>query len=142
MLLAFQFGGVSGFTIWQYLGTLGTLSILVGYALVCVGAGRAALNGSLQVAKWRAAIPALAFLLVAYTLYNQLIPAPAWPYRLFPYLALAWLLIGAAVVVFAPGIAGRMGDGLVRTLGLGKTGDGQPEGVGGAGPDGADGAGG
>jgi amino acid transporter len=142
LLLAFQFGGVSGFTIWQYLGTLGTLSILVGYALVCVGASRAALNGSLQVAKWRAAVPALAFLLVAYTLYNQLIPAPAWPYRLFPYLALAWLLIGAAVVVFAPGIAGRMGDGLVRTLGLGQTGDGQPEGAGGAGPDGADGAGG
>jgi amino acid transporter len=138
LLLAFQFAGVSGFTIWQYLGTLGTLSILVGYALVCVGASRATLNGSLQVARWRAAVPALAALLVAYTLYNQLIPAPAWPYKLFPYLVLGWLLIGAAVVVFAPGIATRMGDGLVRTLGLstaaGLAGDGQAA-AGPAGPD-------
>jgi amino acid transporter len=139
LLLAFQFAGVSGFTIWQYLGTLGTLSILVGYALVCVGAGRATLNGSLQVARWRAAVPALAALLVAYTLYNQLIPAPAWPYKLFPYLVLGWLLIGAAVVVFAPRIATRMGDGLVRTLGLspaagGPAGDGLP-GADPAGPD-------
>ena len=57
MLLAFQFGGVSGFTIWQYLGTLGTLSILVGYAMVCIGASRAALNGQLQVARWKAIVP-------------------------------------------------------------------------------------
>jgi amino acid transporter len=155
LLLAFQFAGVSGFSIWQYLGTLGTLSILVGYALVCIGASRAALNGSLQVAKWRGAIPALAAILVGYTLYNQLVPAPAWPFKLFPYLALGWLLIGAAVVVFAPRLATRMGDGLVRTLGLTKAGGalaagrpGEPGPVepdtggldsGGAGPAGADG---
>jgi amino acid transporter len=118
LLLAFQFAGVSGFTIWQYLGTLGTLSILVGYALVCIGASRAALNGHLQVAKWRAVVPALAAVLVAYTLYNQLVPAPAMPYRLFPYITLAWLLIGAIVVIFAPQLATRIGDGLTRTLGL------------------------
>jgi hypothetical protein len=101
--------------IWQYLGTL---AILVGYALVCVGASRAVLNGHLQVAKWRAIVPALAALLVAYTLYNQLVPAPAMPYRLFPYITLAWLVIGAAVVVFAPRMATRVGDGLTRALGL------------------------
>ncbi len=118
LLLAFQFAGVSGFTIWQYLGTLGTLAILVGYALVCIGASRAVLNGHLQVAKWRALVPALAALMVAYTLYNQLVPAPAMPYRLFPYITLAWLLIGAGVVIFAPRLATRMGDGLTRALGL------------------------
>jgi hypothetical protein len=63
-------------------------------------------------------VPILAALLVAYTLYNQLVPAPAMPYRLFPYITLGWLLIGAAVVVFAPQMAARMGDGLTRTLGL------------------------
>jgi amino acid transporter len=122
LLLAFQFAGVSGFTIWQYLGTLGTLAILVGYVLVCIGASRAALNGHLQVAKWRAIIPIAAALLVLYTLYNELIPAPAWPYRLFPYITLAWLIIGAAVVLFAPELAKRMGDGLTRTLGLSAAG--------------------
>ncbi len=118
LLLAFQFAGVSGFTIWQYLGTLGTLAILVGYVLVCIGASRAALNGHLQIAKWRAIVPIAAALLVAYTLYNELVPAPAWPYRLFPYLTLIWLVIGALIVLFAPQMATRMGDGLTRMLGL------------------------
>ena len=37
---------------------------------------------------------------------------------LFPYITLAWLIIGAAVVIFAPHLAKRMGDGLTRTLGI------------------------
>jgi amino acid transporter len=118
LLLAFQFGGVSGFTVWQYLGTLGTLAILVGYALVCIGASRAALNGTLQIAKWRAIVPIIAVLAVGYTLYNELVPAPAGAYRIFPYITLAWLLIGAMIVLFAPQMAKRMGEGLVRSLGL------------------------
>jgi amino acid transporter len=118
LLLIFQFASVSGFTVWQYLGTLGTLSILVGYAMVCIGASRAALNGQLQVAKWKAIVPIVAALAVGYTLYNELVPAPAHPYNLFPYITLAWLIIGAAVVLFAPHLATRMGDGLTRTLGI------------------------
>ena len=31
---------------------------------------------------------------------------------------IAWLVIGAAVVIFAPNLAKRMGDGLTRTLGI------------------------
>jgi amino acid transporter len=118
LLLIFQFLGVNGYNTLQYLGTLGTLTILVGYALVCIGASRAALAGHLQVGRWRAIVPIAAVLLVGYTLYNQLVPAPAWPYALFPYVALVWLIIGAAVVIFAPHLARRMGDGLTRTLGL------------------------
>jgi amino acid transporter len=122
LLLIFQFAGVSGFTIWQYLGTLGTLAILVGYAMVCIAASRAALNGHLQIAKWKAAVPILAAIAVGYTLYNELVPAPAYPYNVFPYITLAWLVVGAAVVMFAPQLARRMGDGLVRTLGIAELG--------------------
>jgi amino acid transporter len=118
LLLIFQFAGVSGFAIWQYLGTLGTLSILVGYAMVCIAASRAAINGSLQIAKWKAILPILAAIAVAYTLYNQIVPAPAHPYNVFPYIVLAWLIVGAALVIFAPHLARRMGDGLTRTLGI------------------------
>jgi hypothetical protein len=56
--------------------------------------------------------------LVGYTLYNQLVPAPAWPYSLFPYVTLVWLAAGAAVVVFAPRLATKIGQGLARSLGL------------------------
>lgn len=118
LLLIFQFASVDGFTVWQYLGTLGTLAILVGYAMVCIAASRAALNGSLDIARWKAAVPILAAIAVGYTLYNQLVPAPAYPYNIFPYIALAWLVIGAAIVIFTPQLARRVGAGLTRTLGV------------------------
>jgi hypothetical protein len=63
-------------------------------------------------------VPILAAVAVGYTLYNELVPAPAYPYNVFPYVTLAWLVIGAAVVIFAPRLAKRMGDGLTRTLGI------------------------
>ncbi len=118
LLLIFQFMGVSGFNMWQYMGTLGTLSILVGYALVCIGASRSVLNGHLGVGRWRAVVPVAAVLLVGYTLYNELVPRPAWPYSLFPYVTLIWLAVGAGVVIFAPQLARKIGHGLTRSLGL------------------------
>ena len=45
-------------------------------------------------------------------------PVRAYPYNVFPHITLAWLIIGAAVVIFAPHLAKRMGDGLTHTLGI------------------------
>ncbi len=41
---------------------------------------------------------------------------------MFPYLTLAWLVTGASVVIFAPNLAKKMGDGLTRTLGIPEVG--------------------
>ena len=74
----------TGLQVWQYLGTIGTLAILVGYGLVNVGATRAVFDRSLGVARWRGLLPALAVILVVYVLYANIYPAPAVPVQHVP----------------------------------------------------------
>jgi amino acid transporter len=117
-LLILRALGATGLEVWQYLGTLGTLAILVGYGMVNAGATRAVFDGSLEVPKWRGVLPGIAVVLVAYVLYANVYPAPASPYNLFPYILLAWLVIGAAVIVLSPSLVRRVGLGLARDLDL------------------------
>jgi amino acid transporter len=126
LLVLAQLVGVTGFNMWQYLGTLGTLAILVGYGLVCLGAVVAVAGGRLDGARWRAAFPLIGLALVGYTLYNELIPAPAWPYRIFPYITAGWLAVGLILILANPGLARRIGTGLTRGLGLPTAGNSQP----------------
>jgi amino acid transporter len=110
--------GTTGLQVWQYLGTLGTLAILVGYGLVNIGAARAVFDGSLEVAKWRGVLPCLAVIMVGYVLYANVYPAPASPYNAFPYILLVWLAIGAAVILLTPKLVSRVAHGLARDLDL------------------------
>ena len=110
--------GTTGLEVWQYLGTLGTLAILVGYGLVNAGATRAVLDRSLGVARWRGVLPAIAVILCGYVLYANVYPAPAAPFNLFPYILIGWLVIGTAVIVFSPALVKRVGLGLARDLDL------------------------
>jgi amino acid transporter len=110
--------GATGLQVWQYLGTLGTLAILVGYGLVNVGATRAVFDSSLGVPKWRGILPAIAVIICGYVLYANIYPAPASPYNYFPYILLAWLIIGAAVILLSPQLARRVGAGLAKDLDL------------------------
>jgi amino acid transporter len=110
--------GATGLQVWQYLGTLGTLAILVGYGLVNIGATRAVFDSSLGVPKWRGILPAIAVIICGYVLYANIYPAPASPYNYFPYILLAWLIIGAAVILLSPQLARRVGAGLSRDLDL------------------------
>jgi amino acid transporter len=108
----------TGLEVWQYLGTLGTLAILVGYGLVNIGAARSVFDRSLGVPQWRGVLPSIAVILVGYVLYANIYPAPTFPFNLFPYILLGWLVIGAAVIVFSPTLVRRVGAGLSRDLGL------------------------
>lgn len=108
--------GVSGLHAGFYLGTLGTLSLLVAYGMVNVGAGR------LMRRRIRAILPLLVPLLgiavIAYTLFNEVHPLPPAPYASFPFIVAAWLLAGIVFVLAVPGMAQRIGRGLAAQEGL------------------------
>ena len=108
----------TGLQVWQYLGTIGTLAILVGYGLVNVGATRAVFDRSLGVARWRGLLPALAVILVVYVLYANIYPRPPSPFNTFPYIVLGWLAVGGLVIAFTPKLVRRVGAGLARDLDL------------------------
>jgi amino acid transporter len=104
-----------------YLGTIGTLSLLVAYAMVDVGASKLmwkhAKNKAVVI------VPLLGFAVLAYTMYNELYPRPPAPYDYFPYIVAAWLVIGIGAVVAVPGVASRIGRGLAEAEGVAANAD-------------------
>ena len=98
-----------------YALTLGTISLLVAYVLATVGAIRFLFfNGPAKVPAWQVIIPSLGCAFVIYTIYKNVVDVES-PYSYFGWLVLIWLVIGAAIVAFAPGLAGRVRAGLATS---------------------------
>jgi amino acid transporter len=110
--------GVSATNLFFYLGTIATLSLLVAYILVNVGAIKFLFIDARRVRRWEVFMPVLGIAFLAYTLYRQVVPVPASPYNYFPYAVVIYLVLGAALVIAVPGMAKRIGAGLARSEGL------------------------
>jgi amino acid transporter len=100
--------GVTSAALFGFLGTIGTLLLLVAYILTNIGAIRFFTTRRLW--RWQWIVPAMAILVLSYTLYSNLYPVPAPPYNLLPYVALAWLLIGLTILVASPALVRRIGE--------------------------------
>ena len=87
---------------YGYASTIGALGVMVVYGAVlaafCVGgqAVRAALPGSGPA---RLAIGLAGAIGVCWPLYNTLYPVPAYPDRLWPYVVLGWIGLGAGLIL-------------------------------------------
>lgn len=108
--------GINGASLFGYLGTIGVFLILVAYILTNIGAIRFFVARRLWVWQW--IVPVLAILVLGYTLYSNLYPIPAAPYNYFPYVALAWLVIGLIFVFASPALVQRIGLHLEENEGL------------------------
>jgi amino acid transporter len=95
-----------------YALTLGTIALLVAYVLATVGAIRYLFfAGEERAPRWQVIVPTLGGAFVIYTIYKNVVHVDA-PYSRFGWLVLLWLVIGGAIVAFAPGLAGRVRAGL------------------------------
>jgi len=95
------FAGQAGTNVFGYLGTVGVLALLLAYLATNVGAIRYFVPRKI----WRlpvAIIPLLAILLLGYTLYSNVFPIPAAPYNYFPYVVIAWIVVGGIIVLANP----------------------------------------
>jgi amino acid transporter len=108
--------GINGAALFGYLGTIGVFLILVAYILTNVGAIRFFLARRLWTWQW--IIPVVAIVFLAYTLYSNLYPLPQPPANIFPYVALAWLLIGLVVIIVSPALVRRIGEHFKENEGL------------------------
>lgn len=117
----FVLGG-EPFTLFVGSGTIGTLILLVVYALATVGAARLLFfSGRREVAAWEVVIPALALVLLGYTLFRNVVPYPEGAAGIFPAISAAWILLGVVIVLARPGAARRAGEQLTSSEGLGRT---------------------
>ena len=115
----FAFGGAP-MDLFVASGTIGTLILLVVYALATVGAARLLFfSGRREVAAWEVVVPALALLLIGYTLFRNVVPYPDGAAGLYPAVSIAWIAVGVLVVAVRPGAARRAGEQLTASEGLG-----------------------
>jgi amino acid transporter len=98
-----------------YALTLGTISLLVAYVLATVGAIRFLFfDGPPKAPRWQVIVPTLGGAFVVYTIYKNVVGL-ASPYSYFGWICLVWLTIGAALIAFVPGLAGRVRAGLATS---------------------------
>lgn len=85
---------------YNYVGTIGTLTLLVAYLLINVSAvsyfHRERAKGY-SVLK-HAVIPVASFIILLWPIWNNIYPVPSYPFNLFPYIAMVWLVIGIVMI--------------------------------------------
>ncbi|MGH3550254.1 MAG: hypothetical protein ACRDQU_19495, partial [Pseudonocardiaceae bacterium] len=100
-------------------GTIGVLILLVVYAVATVGAARILFfSGRREVARWEVAVPALALLLIGYTLFRNTWPYPSGSAGAYPAISAAWLLTGVGWLTLRPAATRRAGQLLIADDGL------------------------
>ncbi|MGH3546795.1 MAG: APC family permease [Pseudonocardiaceae bacterium] len=108
------------FDLFVAAATIGTLILLVVYALATVGATKLLFfSGRPDIlTSWEIAVPALALALIGYTLFRNTWPYPTGAAGAYPVVSAAWLLIGVIWVLARPGQARRAGQLLAADDGL------------------------
>ncbi|WDL98602.1 APC family permease [Alicyclobacillus sp. ALC3] len=105
--------GASNF--YAYFGTIGTFTLLVAYLLINVAAiryfGKRKSAGYYSVVR-HLIVPVVGFIVLLWPIYGNIYPVPSFPYNLFPYIALAWIVIGIIIINAQssrdPGLASRI----------------------------------
>jgi amino acid transporter len=118
--------GSDSLTVFIDSGVIGTLILLVAYALATIGAMKLLFHsGGITRPRWEEAIPVLALLVIGYTLKVNVIPYPStdpstgafW----LPIICALWLLAAVVFVLARPAVARRAGDKLTEEEGLRTT---------------------
>lgn len=106
-------------TLFVASGTIGTLILLVVYALATVGAAKLLFfSGYREVRVAEVVIPVLALGLIGYTLFRNVYPYPEDAAALYPAVSAVWIVVGVLVVLLRPGAARRAGAELTASEGL------------------------
>jgi amino acid transporter len=121
VIIAVAWFGLGGdpSTLFVASGTIGTLILLVAYALATVGAAKLLFfSGHREVRFIEVVIPVLALVLIGYTLLRNVSPYPEGAAGLYPAVSVAWIAIGVLIVLVRPGAARRAGAELTGSEGL------------------------
>ena len=97
IFVGFAIGGNNPTSAFDYISTMGGISILLCYLLTVIGA-------TVFFTRRRLALRKLVFLytsipVVGYVVYRQAWPIPAHPYNLLFYAAVAWSVLGVVLIV-------------------------------------------
>ena len=111
--------GVAPFDLFVASGTIGTLILLLVYALATVGAAKLSFfSGERRVAAWEIVVPFLALVVIGYTLFRNVYPYPTEAARWYPIIAAAWVVAGVLVTFVRYAATQRAGERFLAEEGL------------------------
>jgi amino acid transporter len=111
--------GVVPFDLFVASGTIGTLILLLVYALATIGAAKLLfLSGERQVAAWEVVVPFLALVVIGYTLLRNVYPYPTGAGAWYPIIAALWVVAGILLTFVRYAATQRAGERLMAEEGL------------------------
>jgi amino acid transporter len=111
--------GVAPFDLFVASGTIGTLILLLVYALATIGAAKLFFfSGERRIAMWEIVVPFLALVVIGYTLFRNVYPYPTEAARWYPIIAAAWVVAGVLVTFVRYAATQRAGERLLADEGL------------------------
>jgi amino acid transporter len=84
---------------YGYMGTIGTLALILVYMGITVAQTTDAVRGR---KKARIALGVVGTMILLWPLYNSVYPTPAYPGNLWPYLVIVYLIVGLALLAMRP----------------------------------------
>jgi amino acid transporter len=111
--------GVAPFDLFVATATIGTLILLLVYALATIGAAKLLFfSGERQVAAWEIVVPFLALLLIGYTFLRNVYPYPTEAAKWYPIIAAVWVVVGILITFVRYAATQRVGERLMAEGGL------------------------
>jgi amino acid transporter len=123
IVLIYAVGTTVAFNLFAWSGTVGTLVLLVAYAIFTAGAWyylcvRGPRHGQ-PAGRMDFVVPVLGLIVLGYTLYRNVLPWPATTAgRVIVILAMLWLAAAIIAIAAAPRLAAKIGGRLARDEGL------------------------
>ena len=122
--------GLAPFDLFVAAATVGTLILLLVYALATIGAAKLLFfSGERRVAAWEVVVPFLALVVIGYTLLRNVYPYPTDAAAWYPIVAAAWVVLGIVVTFARSAATRRAGERLMADEGLEGVTDSRPQGT-------------
>jgi amino acid transporter len=119
IVLGWSVFGVAPFDLFVASGTIGTLILLLVYALATIGAAKLLFfSGERRGAAWEVVVPFLALLVIGYTLLRNVYPYPTDAAAWYPIIAALWVVAGVLVTFVRYAATRRAGERLLAEEGL------------------------
>ncbi len=85
--------------LYGYTGTVATLTVLIAYGMMNIASLIRFTKADVQAGRWYMIVPpVVGLLLAAYALFANIYPVPAFPFNYFPYIVIAYMAVGGAVL--------------------------------------------
>jgi len=111
--------GQAPFDLFVATATIGTLILLLVYAIATIGAATLLFfSGERRVAMWEIVVPALALVLIGYTFLRNVYPYPTDAAKWYPIIAAVWAAIGVLLTFVRYAATRRAGERMTAEEGL------------------------